>query len=243
MPDWTNVEILCAVAATPEQIVLVSSIPLSTAQEYFRQMFETGVPSGIKQMELRTSARGTSQEALILCTTPESATNALQLDGLVLGGNRLSVKPYTQARNGDHEKGREHSKYAEYIASGIITAQNLNAKYQLKEKATNVAQTVQSLDHKYGVSAKAEQVATYFNLWARVNHAVDVGIHYGNHALETNLGKRVQSTYASVVGNVTEVARDTQEILEEQKRLAAAAEIGMEPIDGEELEDEAIDLS
>ena len=89
----------------------------------------------------------------------------------------MTVQLYVDAQNGDPESARNHSKYAEYIASGIITAQNLDgtvlqilpaeiifihtaiaARYNLKEKATGVANSVQDLDQRYGVSTNVEKV-------------------------------------------------------------------------------------
>ncbi|KAJ3056177.1 hypothetical protein HK097_007783 [Rhizophlyctis rosea] len=68
-----------------------------------------------------------------------------------------------------------------------------------------------------------------------------VATSVGNRALETRIGKRVQATYGTVKENVIELALDTQDILEEKQQ--AASPLDMEPVDGLEQEDEAIDLS
>ncbi|KAJ3299554.1 hypothetical protein HK104_008440 [Borealophlyctis nickersoniae] len=244
MPAWKKFDVSEEELSSSPRLLLITNLSTDTTETQVRDFFS--ICGDVREIELARSDRKLNElEALVLFQTESAAKSADALDGMIINNRYITVKPYSQSGRGSGQLAvqREHSKYAEYLASGVLKAQDIDARYKVLHRVSDLTNSLYFWDQVIGVSSKAYQVADYLNLKHHVETAVTIATVVGEKALETGVGKKVQSAFETVKENITDLAVDTQAVLEEKRIQDANANqtVRMDSVD--DLEDEAISLS
>jgi len=205
-------------------LVIFTNIPLG-ASERAQKLFSYHGP--FDEIEFRRAGDGKTEEALVRYRSAEIAQGAKDLSGMLINGNVITSAPYAEYYR---IHGKEHSKYAEYIASGVMTALHINDKYHLQEKATTAVTKVQSIDSAYGVSSTAQRVANYFGLWTKAEKTLNMATSAGQYALDTGMGRKVKEVLEGYVEKGVEAAKDVEAIVKEKQAAEAADHFMMETV-------------
>ncbi|KAJ3062162.1 hypothetical protein HK102_008859, partial [Quaeritorhiza haematococci] len=140
---------------------------------------------------------------------------AIMLSNSIIVDNPITVEPYSQSTRPPPTNGvssevksltHEPSQYSKYLASGYLTAENLDAKLGVSKVALGAFDIAKSVDTKYGISSFGWRVAQYWKVPERVDHL-----------METSAGRVIKNRIDTIKTNVLQVVEEAQTLVEENR--------------------------
>ncbi|RKP34292.1 hypothetical protein BJ085DRAFT_21569 [Dimargaris cristalligena] len=200
----------------------------------------------IDQFELRPSADGEAQEALIHFEKDSAAKTAVLLSNAMIAEKPIEVRFFfdhhideaatlLKDRDLPQEEKPKSSIFYEIIANGYLlseklvkTAYEYDSRYGLSDKAQSLVgqarQSASALDERFKVSENIKNIDEKYKIHDKVNNLTTQATALSNQALQSPAGQRVVHALQQAKESGVRTYEEGVKLAEDEKRESTDAE-------------------